>query len=213
MNPTGAFVGVACGDPVVLEGQREPEATARKSLFQRPVQRSADVVALRDDELVAHRPRSLDEKVRRARELRQVVEEARSQFVSFAARLEQLACELPDRLQHPEAAALPAAEQALLEQRLERVEVGLAHLLGRLDREAAGEDGEAAEQLLFRLVKELVAPLDRRAQRPLALRRVSSAAREDRQRALEALEQLVGREQARARRGELDRKREPVQAA
>src|SRR5436190_353791 len=97
--------------------------------------------------------------------------------------------------------------------RIERVEVGLAHLLGRLDREAAGEDGEAAEQLLFRLVKELVAPLDRRAQRPLALRRVSSAAREDRQRALEALEQLVGREQARARRGELDRKREPVQAA
>ena len=56
-------------------------------------------------------------------------------------------------------------------------------------------------------VEQVVAPLDRRAQRLLA--RVDAAARlEQVEPAREAVEQLLGREHADARRGELERERE-----
>ena len=55
---------------------------------------------------------------------------------------------LPDRLQHP-VALVGEAEQALLDERLQRVEIGLADFFGRLQRAAAREDGEAGEELLL----------------------------------------------------------------
>ena len=76
-----------------------------------------------------------------------------------------------------------------VDERREGVEVGVADLLGSLEREAAGEDGEAREELAARGVEEVVAPLDRRAQRALALGRVARAARQQRERRVEALEQ------------------------
>ena len=68
------------------------------------------------------------------------------------------------------------AEEALLDERLERVEVGLAHLLGRLERAAAGEDGEAGEEALLFWREQVVRPVDRRAQGALALGEVARAA-------------------------------------
>ena len=60
---------------------------------------------------------------------------------------ELLGRELADRLEHPEAAGLPAADEALVDQRLHELEVGVGDLLGRLQRPAAAEDGECREQL------------------------------------------------------------------
>ena len=52
---------------------------------------------------------------------------------------------LPDRLEHP-VAPLVEAEKALLDERLQDVEVGIADLLGRLERAAAGKDAQAGEE-------------------------------------------------------------------
>ena len=81
--------------------------------------------------------------------------------------LEPLGRVLPDRLEHPETLPLPA-EQALVDQRLERVDVGVADLLGRLERAAAAEDRQAFEQEPLLFVEEVVAPFDRRPQGLLA---------------------------------------------
>ena len=62
-------------------------------------------------------------------------------------------------------------------------------------------------------VEQVVAPLDRRAQRPLALGQVAGAAGEQRQPLVEPLEELLGRERLDARGGELEREREVVEAA
>jgi hypothetical protein len=51
----------------------------------------------------------------------------------------------------------------LVDQSLQRVEVGTRDRLGGLDCRAAGEDGEAGERRGFRRVQESVAPVNRRA--------------------------------------------------
>ena len=64
--------------------------------------------------------------------------------VGLARLLEALGCKLADRLEHPEPLLIEAAgsapEQALVEKRCQRVEVGLADVLGSLQRAAATED-------------------------------------------------------------------------
>ena len=93
---------------------------------------------------------------------------AKPERVALAALVEPLGRELADRLEHHEALAA-AAEQALVDERLEQVEVGVADRLGGLRRHAAREDGEPAEQLLLLGVEQLLAPRDRRVERALAL--------------------------------------------
>ena len=73
---------------------------------------------------------------------------------------------LADRLEHPVALGREA-DQALLDQRLQRVDVGAADLLGRVQGAAAGEDREGADDALLFLGKQVVAPVDRRPQRLL----------------------------------------------
>ena len=58
-----------------------------------------------------------------------------------------------------------------------------------------------------------MAPFDRRPERPLTFGRVARAVREERQSAIETLEKRFRAEELRARRGELDRQRQAVQAA
>ena len=62
--------------------------------------------------------------------------------------LEPLPRVVPDRLQHP-VATVPEAEEPLLDERLQGVEVGVGDLLGSFERASAGEDGEAGEELLL----------------------------------------------------------------
>src|SRR4029450_11982417 len=84
---------------------------------------------------------------------------------------------------------------------------------GGVQRKAARKDAEPTEELLLLAGAELVAPLDRRAQRPLALGEIAPRRREDGQASVEPREKLAGREDLDARRRQLDRKREAVEAA
>ena len=125
--------------------------------------------------------------------------------------LEPLDRVLTDRLQHP-VAPTREAEKALVDERLERVEVRATHVLRRAERAPAGEDRESCEELLLALVKEVVGPLDRRAERlltcfgvPAALQKIEPLR--------EAVEELPRREDARARGCELDGEWEIVEPA
>ena len=70
-------------------------------------------------------------------------------------------------LEHP-VALIGEAQQALLHERLQSVDVRAAHLLCGLERAAAGEDGETAEEALLVLDQKLMRPLDRGSERLLA---------------------------------------------
>ena len=96
-----------------------------------------------------------------------VVGVAAGERIGLAGLLQPFTRVLADRLQHP-VALVREAEQALLDERLQRVEVGAADLLGGLQRAAAGEDGERAEETLLLLREQVVAPVDRRPQRLLS---------------------------------------------
>ena len=94
---------------------------------------------------------------------------------------------LAERLEHDEARVAVVGhaldEQAVVDERGDAVEdvdaevlAGVADGLGRLERAAAGEDREAPEQRLLGRRQQVVAPVDRAAQRLLALRQVARAA-------------------------------------
>ena len=104
------------------------------------------------------------------------------------SRARLLARELADRLEHREPLAA-AAQQAVVDERRERLEhVVAADRLRGVEREAAGEDREPREEPARVVVEQVDAPLDRRAQRALALGDVARAARQQRQPLLEPRE-------------------------
>ena len=123
--------------------------------------------------------------------------------------VELVAPVLADRLEHPVAVAV-AADEALVDEGGERVELGLADLLDRLERGAAGEDREPGEELALVVAEQVVRPGDRRPERLLA--RVGVAAALEQVEAVpEPLEDLLGREDGGTRRGELERERQVVE--
>src|SRR5919109_1791694 len=126
-------------------------------------------------------------------ELGEVLGVATPHLVRLTRLLETLDGVLPDRLEHREALDLPPNE-ALVEQRRENVDVGLAHRLGGLECEPTREDGQSAEEpLLFGRTK-LVTPLDRRPERLLTLWEVAPRGCQRRQPAIEPAEELTGRQ-------------------
>ena len=149
-------------------------------------------------------------------ELEQPVGLAPPQGVLLTRSVESLPCELADRLEHPEALLAvrvgAAADEALVEQRRQRVEIRVADRFGGVEGAAAAEDGEPGEQLLLVVVEQVVAPGDRRAQRRVALVGVAPAL-EQVEPLRDPLEQLLGAEELDPCRGELDREREAVEAA
>src|SRR5207249_4425055 len=120
-------------------------------------------------------------------------------------RLQTLESVLADRLQHPEA-LVRVPEEALLHQRLERVQLGTSDLFRRLVGAAAGEDAQAGEETPLVLREQVVGPLNRRPER-LLTRLSASAAFQQVQALGQALEDLGRREHARASGGQLDRQR------
>ena len=145
-------------------------------------------------------------------ERQEVVRVAASQLLGLARRLKPLARVLADRLQHREP-LVGVAQEALVDERLEGVEIDLRHLLGRLERGAAPEDGEPGEEGLLRGCQQLVAPVDGCAEGALAFGQISGAAGQKRQALLEPLEDLPGRECLHARGGQLEREGQLVEAA
>src|SRR5918992_2103718 len=111
----------------------------------------------------------------------------------LSAVLESLQRVLPHGLEHAEA-AVPAADEALLHERLQLIETGSADLFGRLQREPAREDAESPQQRLFLAGAEIVAPLDRPPQRLLALGQIRGPGREQLQPFTQPLAQLLERE-------------------
>ena len=84
-------------------------------------------------------------------------------------------------------------QEALVDERLERVEVGVADFLGRVEDAAAGEDSEAGEELPLVVGEQVMRPFNRRAQGLLA--RVGAAAALEQIEPLgEPFEHLPGRE-------------------
>ena len=62
--------------------------------------------------------------------------------------LEPLKRVVADRLQHPEA-LVDVAEEALVDEGLQRVQIRVCHLLGGCQRAAACEDGQPGEEALL----------------------------------------------------------------
>ena len=80
-------------------------------------------------------------------------------------------------------------------------------------REPATEDRELPEHSLLFGREQVVAPGDRRLQRPLAFRCITPSRGQERETLVEALEKLFGWEQARSCGGELDREWQAVEPA
>jgi hypothetical protein len=134
-----------------------------------------------------------------------------SELPCLALTGEPLARVLADRLEHP-VALVRETDQALLDERLQRVEVGVRDLLGGFEGAAPGEHGESSNEALVFLGKKVVAPGDRRTQRLLACIGVP-ASPEQIESLGEAFEDLRRGERFRAGGGELDRERQVVEAS
>src|SRR5438874_5109989 len=118
--------------------------------------------------------------------------------------VELLERELPQRLEHEEPRLADRLEEALVDERRDRVEIGARDGGGGVEREAAAEDREPTECDSLRIREQVVAPLDRVPQGLLPLRRVARAAGQEWQRLFKPLEDRTRREQLRACGGELD---------
>jgi hypothetical protein len=136
--------------------------------------------------------------------------------VALAAFLEACGRVLADRLEHahPGCAAARAFgdHEAVLDEALERAEDVLdllvaAHRFRRGDRPPAREDGESREERALGLVEELVAPLDRRRQRSLAIGEVRNASADDVQPPREPFQKRPRIEHAQPGGRQLDRQR------
>ena len=110
--------------------------------------------------------------------------------------------------------AFTLLDKALVDQRgdaIEDVETevtgGIANPLGGLKRAAADEDAEPTKEHLLLGREQIVAPGDRRAQGPLALRCVAGAVRQQPQSVIEASQHRLRREHFASRGSELDRQR------
>ena len=90
---------------------------------------------------------------------------------------------LPDGFQHPVPVFTDhvdsTSDQALVEQRLERIDVGVCDRFGRSQRAAAREDGKRSEHASLIAVEELVGPADCGLERPLPLLDIAVARRKE----------------------------------
>ena len=137
-----------------------------------------------------------------------------SRFARFAQPLERV---LADRLEHAEARL--AVRRLLLRSRLFSSS-DLEHVETAPSQTASAPRGgsrrrrrrAARTSACSSLAEQVVAPVDRAAQRLLARGQVARAARQQREPLARAVEHRLRRQQPDARRGQLDRERQPVQS-
>ncbi len=162
-----------------------------------------------------------------ARELRlgllrkrdEVLEVPPARLVAVARGREPLERVFAHDLEHREArlagGGLALPHEALVDECAEPFEdrgVTVADGLGRGERPAAGEDAEPFEKLLRVGIEQVVAPVERHAQRLLMPWRITPAARQQLQPVSESRQQRRRREELRPRSGELDRERQAVES-
>src|SRR5204863_1729991 len=91
------------------------------------------------------------------------------QFAGFRQASER---EFAHRLEH--SVPVPVdVHDARRHERLKAVDVSPSDLFGRFEAEPTGEDAEPGKHRLLLTVKQLVAPLNRGAKRPLAFREIA----------------------------------------
>ena len=164
--------------PETPERRADRQAHLRLACIERPAECGADVVSLGVEALeplALLRAEQARLGVLRQHEVEGGVTSSDGTFV--AARRQALEREFANGLEHSQprivSRGVLGGEQVVAEQRLgplQDVEVGLlSNVLGGGKREPADEDREAREELLFLRLEEVVAPLDRPAERPLTL--------------------------------------------
>src|SRR5919201_172396 len=218
LEPAPALGYMLLAAPELRERPRQAKRELLLAGLLQPVERGAEVVELGLEPVqpgaaaVPVRRRAVLQQVRLRLlgESEEVLRVAAAKLLRLARRLQPLARVLADRLQHPEALA-GVPREALAHERLEGVELGARDRLGGAQRAAAGEHGETGKEPPLFLVEQLVRPLDRGAQGLLPGLRVA-AAPEQVEALLQPLQDLGRGEHARARRGQLDRERQAVQA-
>ena len=137
--------------------------------------------------------------------------------------VEQILRELANRLQHPDArlavGIVAPAEKALLHERGDRLEDVARLVVTRVENGRRGvrpaavhEHGEAGERALLVCRQKVVAPRDRRPQGLVSLVGIPCTARQEAERAVEPRADRVRREDAHARRCQLDRERQSLES-
>ena len=133
-----------------LDAQKFSSATVRRSprsgSASAPVEGRTQVRLLRENEVAPLLPTGILGEIRRLGERQEVLCMAPPELVCLARLGEPLGGILADRLEHRVALALEAQE-ALVDERRELVQVGRADGLRGVDDPAAVEDGQPGEQL------------------------------------------------------------------
>ena len=138
--------------------------------------------------------------------------ESASSSSGSSARRSRANSRMVSSIQYRSLPSLPVRRrsEALVEQRRERLELGVAHLLGAARGCSRRErPPRLANSRLLVTLEQVVRPGDRRAERGMT--RVGVARRGEVEAGREPLEQRFGGEEPRASRRELEREREPVE--
>jgi hypothetical protein len=143
--------------------------------------------------------------------------------VGLTATGQLLGGQMADRLEEPEPGLVDVADRDEERPRNEAVDdvddvVGKDRLAGRhgphrIQRERAGEDRQPVEDGPLRFAEQVVGPLERGAQRPVALGAHTPAARQQPEHVVETLGDLGRAQRSRPRRGELDGQRNAVETS
>jgi hypothetical protein len=174
------------------------------------VQRGAEVVVLRIESIEPLLRVLLHVRLGLFSQRKEVLGVAVVEIPSLSRVRELFGGVLTDRFQHPVTLA-GAPKEALLDERLQRVEVCIRHVPRGLQRASANEHAQPREEPPFCFGEKLMAPLDRRPERCLA--GVGVAAAPEQVEALgQTLQDLRGRENAGAGSRQLDRQRQVVEA-
>ena len=226
--------------PIGLQRDRQPEERGRIVAFGRPGQRRPEVVQVgiqAGDGIDDIRP-PFQEGGDRLGAVDEVVGVPLPHHLGLAARLESIVGELADGLQHEVAGLIGrpwrSLQQALVDERRDAVEDGDGKAeggrraivvysssvcpsardgFGCLQGEAAGEDGQPAEEGLFVGGEQVVAPGDRVAHGALPRGQVAGAAGQQAQPVGQARQEGGRGEGPHPGGGELDGQRQPVEAA
>src|SRR5438105_3106500 len=141
---------VTAHEPEAGERAGEPEGELRPAGAFQPIERGPEVVVLGVEPLEPLAPACRQVRLRRLRQREEVLGMRPPKLLRLVRVFESLERVLADRLQHP-VTLVRAPEQALLDERLEDVEIGIEHFFGRLERER--QVVEAPAELGDRLVR------------------------------------------------------------
>src|SRR5262249_57477661 len=136
---------------------------------------------------------------------------AKRQRRSIGGPAQLLLCELSDSRKHEEAPVFAVSQQALVDQRLQDIELGGTDGFRGLKLEAPREHGQLRKQPLLVGAEELITPFDGPAHGALSLGCVVHAGPEQLEAATEAFEDLLRCEHLHARGCKLEREWKAVE--